>query len=89
MFKMLDSKRRLPNPSWRQSMHWRILPNTGTGTHIERAAVFSRNFSEKLKEKTEFSEIITDEYIENIYKTSPLHEIGKVGIDDSILRKEG
>lgn len=60
-----------------------------TGAHIERTAQLFRLLAEKLRQLPEFSEIIDDEYIENIYRSSPLHDIGKVGIPDAILQKPG
>ena len=43
----------------------------------------------KLGQLPEFSGIIDDGHIENIYRSSPLHDIGKVGIPDAILQKPG
>lgn len=60
-----------------------------TGDHIDRVAAFCRLLAEKLKDVPEYQELVTDEFIDNIFKASPLHDIGKVGIDDAILRKQG
>lgn len=43
----------------------------------------------KLKEQPEFTDIMTEKYITEIFKTAPLHDIGKVGIPDCILLKQG
>ena len=58
-----------------------------TGTHIERTALFCKLIAEKLYEAGLFPDIIDEKYAENISKASPLHDIGKVGIKDSILLK--
>lgn len=60
-----------------------------TGAHIERTALLCRFFAEKLRQLPRFSKIIDDEYVTNIYRSSPLHDIGKVGIPDAILQKPG
>ncbi|MFA5636595.1 MAG: HD domain-containing phosphohydrolase [Anaerovoracaceae bacterium] len=60
-----------------------------TGAHIERTAQLCRLFAEKLRVLPEFSKAIDDEYVTNIYRSSPLHDIGKVGIPDAILQKPG
>ena len=60
-----------------------------TGAHIERTALLCKLFAEKLRQLPEFSKIIGDEYVTNIYRSSPLHDIGKVGIPDAILQKPG
>ena len=60
-----------------------------TGAHIERTAGFCRLLSEKAREISKYREIIDDEFISTIYRASPLHDIGKVGISDLILLKPG
>jgi putative two-component system response regulator len=42
-----------------------------------------------LRTKGPFKRVMTDEYIRELFSTSPLHDIGKVGIPDSILLKPG
>lgn len=60
-----------------------------TGAHIERTASFCRLLAQKARTVPEYADIITDTFLETIYKASPLHDIGKVGIPDSILLKPG
>ena len=43
----------------------------------------------RLMESPKFRGVINDKFVRLIYETSPLHDIGKVGIPDSILRKPG
>lgn len=52
-----------------------------TGSHIKRISLYTRKIAETLSMNTEF--------IENIFHASPMHDIGKVGIPDSILLKPG
>jgi HD-GYP domain-containing protein (c-di-GMP phosphodiesterase class II) len=52
-----------------------------TGDHIKRVATFSKIIAETLK--------LDDNLIETIYRGSPLHDIGKIGIPDNILNKPG
>ena len=60
-----------------------------TGEHIERTATFCRLLGEKALESGYFTKEINGEFLETIYKASPLHDIGKVGIPDNILLKPG
>jgi putative two-component system response regulator len=60
-----------------------------TGSHIERVQVCCRMLAEKLAESPAYRAAITRQFIENIFFASPLHDIGKVGISDSILLKPG
>jgi putative two-component system response regulator len=58
-----------------------------TGSHIHRTRSFVKLLAEQLFEQGEFRELLTAEYIILLYKTAPLHDIGKVAIRDSILLK--
>ncbi len=60
-----------------------------TGDHIERTASFCKLLAQKAKSIPEYTDLVTDSFIETIYKASPLHDIGKVGIPDNILLKPG
>jgi len=58
-----------------------------TGAHLERMREYCRLLAQRLQNNTEFSNIVDDEFINNIYAASPLHDIGKVGVPDDILLK--
>jgi putative two-component system response regulator len=60
-----------------------------TGLHLERVQRFSRRLAESLVEGTGGAYEIDSDFIRLVYQTSPLHDIGKVGIPDSILLKPG
>ena len=59
-----------------------------TGDHIRKTAEYSRVILEILKEQGEFPDILTDEYINNVVRAAPLHDIGKINIPDAILNKD-
>jgi len=56
-----------------------------TGTHIDRMARYSRLIAVQVADKYD----LDDEYIENVFLFSPLHDIGKIAIADRILKKPG
>jgi putative two-component system response regulator len=60
-----------------------------TGSHIRRTMKYVRLLADKLKVHPKFKDTISEEFIEHIEKTAPLHDIGKVGVPDSILLKPG
>ena len=59
----------------------------GTGTHLERIREYAKRLAEQMAENSRCKTIITQEYIEDIFQSSILHDIGKVGIPDAILLK--
>lgn len=58
-----------------------------TGQHLIRTKKYIKVLAKKLFEKKLYKEIIDKHYIDLLYEASPLHDIGKVGIPDSILKK--
>jgi putative two-component system response regulator len=60
-----------------------------TGAHLERVRSYSRVLAQHLSGVAKFQSEVTAEYIRLIYLTSPLHDIGKVGIPDCVLLKPG
>lgn len=60
-----------------------------TGAHLERMRSFCKILAEYLATTEDFQDLIGPEYAECIYAASSLHDIGKVGIPDSILLKPG
>ena len=46
-------------------------------------------FRSQLRSHPRFSEVLTDSFISTLFKSAPLHDIGKVGIPDRILLKPG
>lgn len=60
-----------------------------TGTHVERVQSYTRLIAKNLSDEVKRVNGVDEEYIRLIYQTSPLHDLGKVGIPDSILLKPG
>ena len=60
-----------------------------TGHHLERGQVYCRLLSEGLVETSKHSATIDKTFIEAIVRSSPLHDIGKVGVPDSIMLEPG
>jgi putative two-component system response regulator len=60
-----------------------------TGAHIERVQSYARLLAQHLSTTDRYGDLIDTEFVRLIYQTSPLHDIGKVGIPDSVLLKPG
>ena len=57
--------------------------------HITRTQKIMKVLCESLRSKDNYKEILTDDYIFELIRTTPLHDIGKVGVADNILLKPG
>src|SRR5437588_5731379 len=60
-----------------------------TGAHLERIQTYCRILAQDLASVERFKGRIDPEYVRLVYQTSPLHDIGKVGVPDAVLLKPG
>ena len=61
------------------------LRDIETGAHLERMARYSRAIARALVEPLD----LTDEFVEAVFLYAPLHDVGKIGIPDTVLLKPG
>ena len=60
-----------------------------TGKHLERTRMYVRTLADQLRLSGKHVEWLSGEHMEMLFKSTPLHDIGKVGVPDSILLKAG
>lgn len=61
-----------------------------TGNHIRRTQNYVKLLAERLRHHPRFESVLNDDKtIQMLFKSAPLHDIGKVGIPDAILLKPG
>lgn len=60
-----------------------------TGNHIRRTQYYMRALAEYLRDHPRFRDYLDDKQIQTLFKSAPLHDIGKIGIPDRILLKPG
>jgi putative two-component system response regulator len=60
-----------------------------TGQHIERVQTFSKALAEQMREMRLHVAQLSSEFIDHLYQTASLHDIGKVGTPDAVLLKPG
>ncbi|MCI4625209.1 MAG: HD domain-containing protein [Candidatus Magnetoovum sp. WYHC-5] len=60
-----------------------------TGAHIIRTQRYIRSLANCLKKDARFKDILIPATIDLLFKSAPLHDIGKVGVKDNILKKPG
>lgn len=65
--------------------------DNSTGGHIKRTSECVRIIIGEMRADAEspFADRLTDEFCEDIIKAAPMHDLGKVAVDDKILRKPG
>lgn len=60
-----------------------------TGGHIRRSSAYANLIARNLRKNKKYKNIVTKDYINNLSKSAPMHDIGKIGIPDAILQKPG
>lgn len=60
-----------------------------TGGHIKRTSTYVRLLAEELRNRGIYREELTDDYLENLYRAAPMHDIGKISVPDVVLQKPG
>jgi response regulator RpfG family c-di-GMP phosphodiesterase len=60
-----------------------------TGLHLDRVSAFCRLTAEGLREDGHGGGQLTEAFVEDLVLAAPLHDIGKVGVPDSVLLKPG
>lgn len=63
--------------------------DSDTGNHIRRTQYYVLLLANTLKFHPRFVDFLTEQNIHMLFKSAPLHDIGKVGIPDKILLKPG
>src|SRR3989338_4502180 len=60
-----------------------------TGRHLERTGLYVGIIARELLRSSPYSKYLSQHYITDLMKSSPLHDVGKVGVSDAILHKPG
>ena len=60
-----------------------------TGQHLERISLYSMKLASKLRHHPTYRNEVTSSFVKMIGISSVLHDIGKVGVEDSVLLKPG
>ena len=61
------------------------LRDLETGVHLDRMARYARLVARRLAPRAG----LNDEFVEHVFLFAPLHDIGKIGVPDTILLKPG
>lgn len=60
-----------------------------TGGHIKRTANYMKILLDEIVKSGLYSDILTSDYVTDIIRSAPLHDVGKIGINDATLLKAG
>ena len=60
-----------------------------TGGHVKRTTAYVELLAEELRNRGQYREILTKDYISNLCKAAPMHDIGKIAVPDVVLQKPG
>ena len=60
-----------------------------TGDHVRKTAAYCRVILDHLRKQGLYPDLLTDDYIEDVVNSAPLHDIGKIKVPDAILNKPG
>ena len=61
--------------------------DNSTGGHIKRTSEGVRILIDEIKKEGELS--LTEEFCKDVIKAAPMHDLGKIAVDDAVLRKPG
>lgn len=60
-----------------------------TGEHVRKTAAYTGVIMRQLRRAHIYEDQLTDEYIEDVMHSAPLHDVGKIQVPDAILNKPG
>ena len=60
-----------------------------TGHHIKKTAAYARIIMEEMRREGIHTDMLTDEYINDVVRSAPLHDVGKIEVPDALLNKPG
>lgn len=60
-----------------------------TGGHIRRTSAYAVLIAQNLRKSRKYEKVITKDFMDDMEQSAPMHDIGKIGIPDSILQKPG
>ncbi len=63
--------------------------DASSGLHIQRMKEYAKAIAQHMSTLPKFRDLVTQQYVQDIHIAAPLHDIGKVGTKDEILKKRG
>ena len=60
-----------------------------TGDHVRKTAAYARLIMEQMRREDIYTDQLTDDFVQDVINSAPLHDLGKIQIPDSLLNKPG
>ena len=60
-----------------------------TGDHVRKTAAYAEVILRQMKKEGVYSDMLTDDFINEVVSSAPLHDVGKIKVPDAILNKPG
>ena len=60
-----------------------------TGDHVKKTAEYAKLIMDELVKEHMYTDQLTDKFRSDVYRSAPLHDIGKISVSDAILNKNG
>ena len=63
--------------------------DNNTGGHVKRTTQYVKLLAEELQRRGLYADVLTKDYLSNLLKAAPMHDVGKIAVPDAILQKPG
>ncbi|MBL1488885.1 HD domain-containing protein, partial [Klebsiella pneumoniae] len=60
-----------------------------TGDHVKKTAEYAKLIMDELYREAVYTDQLTPKFRSDVYRSAPLHDIGKISVSDAILNKNG
>lgn len=60
-----------------------------TGDHVRKTAAYTKVIMDEMKKKGYYVDQLSDQFMSDVVRAAPLHDIGKINVPDAVLNKPG